>query len=297
MINHADVDAVTFTGSTGVAGASPPPPLPRRAGPGGDGRQNAAVVLDDADFDLAVEQVMLGAFRSTGQKCTAHPDWCSPTGSPTASWRPWRSGPTPGGRRPDRRGDRDGSGRQRVGPAEHHRRHRDCHSSGRLRPRGRRRLQRQARCRRAISSRRPSSNSTARPTFGNRTVRAGPGGAAGRGARRKPSRSPTTASSGCPPPQWCSPRTSPACCKPSSMWMSVCCTSIPNPPGPTRTFRSAAPEKSRLGPGTGRAAAREFFTHTTTVYLRGGTRAYEPGASTASSSSASAGCWPARTPP
>ena len=30
-----------------------------------------AVVLDDADFDLAVEQVMLGAFRSAGQKCTA----------------------------------------------------------------------------------------------------------------------------------------------------------------------------------------------------------------------------------
>ncbi len=35
------------------------------------GGKNAAVVLDDADFDLALEQVMLGAFRSTGQKCTA----------------------------------------------------------------------------------------------------------------------------------------------------------------------------------------------------------------------------------
>ena len=35
------------------------------------GGKNAAVVLDDADIDLAVEQVMLGAFRSTGQKCTA----------------------------------------------------------------------------------------------------------------------------------------------------------------------------------------------------------------------------------
>ena len=35
------------------------------------GGKNAAVVLDDADLDLAVEQVMLGAFRSTGQKCTA----------------------------------------------------------------------------------------------------------------------------------------------------------------------------------------------------------------------------------
>jgi aldehyde dehydrogenase (NAD+) len=35
------------------------------------GGKNAAVVLDDADFDLALEQVMLGAFRSSGQKCTA----------------------------------------------------------------------------------------------------------------------------------------------------------------------------------------------------------------------------------
>lgn len=35
------------------------------------GGKNAAVVLDDADVDLALEQVLLGAFRSTGQKCTA----------------------------------------------------------------------------------------------------------------------------------------------------------------------------------------------------------------------------------
>jgi aldehyde dehydrogenase (NAD+) len=35
------------------------------------GGKNAAVVLDDADVDLALEQVMLGAFRSSGQKCTA----------------------------------------------------------------------------------------------------------------------------------------------------------------------------------------------------------------------------------
>lgn len=35
------------------------------------GGKNAAVVLGDADLELAAEQVMLGAFRSTGQKCTA----------------------------------------------------------------------------------------------------------------------------------------------------------------------------------------------------------------------------------
>ena len=35
------------------------------------GGKNAAIVLDDADIELALEQVMFGAFRSTGQKCTA----------------------------------------------------------------------------------------------------------------------------------------------------------------------------------------------------------------------------------
>ena len=35
------------------------------------GGKNAAVVLADADLDLAAEQVLFGAFRSTGQKCTA----------------------------------------------------------------------------------------------------------------------------------------------------------------------------------------------------------------------------------
>ena len=35
------------------------------------GGKNAAVVLADADLDLAAAQVLAGAFRSTGQKCTA----------------------------------------------------------------------------------------------------------------------------------------------------------------------------------------------------------------------------------
>jgi len=72
LVNHADIDAITFTGSTGVgrriAGAAAARGVPVQAEMGG---KNAAVVLDDADFDLAIEQVMLGAFRSTGQKCTA----------------------------------------------------------------------------------------------------------------------------------------------------------------------------------------------------------------------------------
>jgi acyl-CoA reductase-like NAD-dependent aldehyde dehydrogenase len=72
LVGHDGVAAITFTGSTGVgrriAAAAAARGVPVQTEMGG---KNAAVVLDDADFDLAVEQVMLGAFRSTGQKCTA----------------------------------------------------------------------------------------------------------------------------------------------------------------------------------------------------------------------------------
>ncbi|WP_328363620.1 aldehyde dehydrogenase family protein [Mycobacterium sp. NBC_00419] len=72
LVNHDGVDAITFTGSTGVgrriAAAAAARGVPVQAEMGG---KNAAVVLDDADVELALEQVMLGAFRSTGQKCTA----------------------------------------------------------------------------------------------------------------------------------------------------------------------------------------------------------------------------------
>ncbi|ORB32160.1 aldehyde dehydrogenase family protein [Mycolicibacterium parafortuitum] len=72
LVNHPGVDGITFTGSTAVgrriAAAAAARGVPAQAEMGG---KNAAVVLDDADLDLAVEQVMLGAFRSTGQKCTA----------------------------------------------------------------------------------------------------------------------------------------------------------------------------------------------------------------------------------
>jgi aldehyde dehydrogenase (NAD+) len=72
IVNHAGVDAVTFTGSTGIgrriAAAAAGRGVPAQCEMGG---KNAAIVLDDADVDLALDQVMLGAFRSTGQKCTA----------------------------------------------------------------------------------------------------------------------------------------------------------------------------------------------------------------------------------
>ncbi len=72
IMEHEHLDALSFTGSTGVgrrlcaAGAARG--IPVQAEMGG---KNASVVLADADLDLASEQVLFGAFRSTGQKCTA----------------------------------------------------------------------------------------------------------------------------------------------------------------------------------------------------------------------------------
>jgi acyl-CoA reductase-like NAD-dependent aldehyde dehydrogenase len=72
IVDHSDVDAVSFTGSTSVGRA-----VIARCGELGKpvqtemGGKNASVVLADADLDHAAAQVVAGAFRSTGQKCTA----------------------------------------------------------------------------------------------------------------------------------------------------------------------------------------------------------------------------------
>ena len=72
LVEHPLLDGLTFTGSTGIgrrlAAAGAARGVPVQAEMGG---KNAAIVLRDADLDLAAEQVLLGAFRSTGQKCTA----------------------------------------------------------------------------------------------------------------------------------------------------------------------------------------------------------------------------------
>lgn len=72
LVEHPALDGLTFTGSTAVgrtlAAKAASRGVPIQAEMGG---KNAAVVLADAELDLAAEQVMLGAFRSTGQKCTA----------------------------------------------------------------------------------------------------------------------------------------------------------------------------------------------------------------------------------
>ena len=72
LVEHPALDGLSFTGSTGVgrslAAAAAGRGVPIQAEMGG---KNAAIVLADADLELAAEQVMLGAFRSSGQKCTA----------------------------------------------------------------------------------------------------------------------------------------------------------------------------------------------------------------------------------
>ncbi len=72
IVGHEGIAAISFTGSTGVGRRIAATAAARGVAVQAEmGGKNAAVVLDDADFDMALEQVMLGAFRSTGQKCTA----------------------------------------------------------------------------------------------------------------------------------------------------------------------------------------------------------------------------------
>ena len=72
ILDSADVNAVTFTGSTGtgkrVAAASIEHNRRFQLEMGG---KNPVVVLDDADLNVAVESVVKSAFFSPGQRCTA----------------------------------------------------------------------------------------------------------------------------------------------------------------------------------------------------------------------------------
>jgi len=72
IINHPDIDLISFTGSTSVgkrinevAGAS----LKRVSLEMGG--KNAQIVMDDANQTLALDAVLWGAFGTTGQRCTA----------------------------------------------------------------------------------------------------------------------------------------------------------------------------------------------------------------------------------
>ncbi|SMH36743.1 aldehyde dehydrogenase (NAD+) [Mesorhizobium australicum] len=72
IIEHRDVDAISFTGSVPTGRAA----IATAAGRGAKvqaemGGKNPFVVLDDADLQVAVEAVVNGSFYSTGQRCTA----------------------------------------------------------------------------------------------------------------------------------------------------------------------------------------------------------------------------------
>ncbi len=72
LCEHPAVKAITFTGSNevglGVYVAAAKRGAKALCEMGG---KNAVIVLDDADFELALEGVVQGAFGSTGQRCTA----------------------------------------------------------------------------------------------------------------------------------------------------------------------------------------------------------------------------------
>src|SRR5437899_2282828 len=72
LVNHLDVRAISFTGSSevgriiGEAAARTFKPCSLEMG-----GKNAIIVLDDANVDLAIDGAVWGAFGTTGQRCTA----------------------------------------------------------------------------------------------------------------------------------------------------------------------------------------------------------------------------------
>lgn len=72
LVEHPDVDLVSFTGSTSVGkkiSEIASKSLKRVSLELGG--KNAQIVMDDANLDLALEGVLWGAFGTTGQRCTA----------------------------------------------------------------------------------------------------------------------------------------------------------------------------------------------------------------------------------
>jgi acyl-CoA reductase-like NAD-dependent aldehyde dehydrogenase len=70
LASNADVSMISFTGSSSVgrsiAAAAGPKPMHLELGGNG-----AAIILGDADLELAVEKSVLGAFKNAGQRCDA----------------------------------------------------------------------------------------------------------------------------------------------------------------------------------------------------------------------------------
>lgn len=72
LIKHPDVSAISFTGSNRVGQQVAEAAVARGAKYQLEmGGKNPLIVANDADIEQAVEATVSGAFRSTGQKCTA----------------------------------------------------------------------------------------------------------------------------------------------------------------------------------------------------------------------------------
>jgi aldehyde dehydrogenase (NAD+) len=72
LVEHADVDGLSFTGSQGVGATVAEAAVKRQARVQLEmGGKNPLVVLDDADLDRAVMVALDGSFYATGQRCTA----------------------------------------------------------------------------------------------------------------------------------------------------------------------------------------------------------------------------------
>lgn len=72
MVDHKDVDGISFTGSQGVGAGVAAGAVKRQARVQLEmGGKNPLIVLDDADLDRAVMIALDGCYYATGQRCTA----------------------------------------------------------------------------------------------------------------------------------------------------------------------------------------------------------------------------------
>lgn len=72
LVDHRDVDGLSFTGSQGVGAGVAAGAAARQARVQLEmGGKNPLIVLDDADLDRAVQIALDGSFFATGQRCTA----------------------------------------------------------------------------------------------------------------------------------------------------------------------------------------------------------------------------------
>jgi aldehyde dehydrogenase (NAD+) len=72
LVKHPDVNAISFTGSQGVGAKVAQAAVTRQARVQLEmGGKNPLLVLDDAEFDRAVQIALDGGYFSTGQRCTA----------------------------------------------------------------------------------------------------------------------------------------------------------------------------------------------------------------------------------